>query len=160
MSEAERRQNMNIRKNRGITIVALVVSIIILLIIAGVSISGTIIGVKETEATAQMSELTMIQHAILERYTSSIYTKQELPGTTIQISEVEIIIDEINELCDSNITLKGTEYKRLTKQDLNNLGIKNEEYTYIVNYKTGEVINESIKATESKEPLYIYSREE
>lgn len=151
---------MNIRKNKGITLVALVVTIIVLMIIAGISISGTIIGVKETEETAQISELTMIQHAILERYTSSIYTKQELPGTVIETSEVETIIDEINETCNSNITLKGTEYKRLTKQDLKNLGIENEEYTYIVNYKTGEVINESIKVTESKEPLYIYSREE
>lgn len=151
---------MNIRENKGITMVALVITIIILLIIAGVSISGTIIGIKETEEKTQISELTMIQHAILERYTSSIYTKQELPGTTIQTSEVETIIDEINELCNLNITLKGTEYKRLIKQDLNNLGIENEEYTYIVNYKTGEVINESIKVTESKEPLYIYSREE
>lgn len=151
---------MNIRKNTGITLVALVVTIVILLIIAGISISETMIGIKESEETTQMSELFVIQHAILERYTSSIYTKQELPGTVVEKTEVETIIDEINELCNLNIILKGTEYKRLTTKDLKNLGIENEENIYIVNYKTGEVINETIKVTESKEPLYIYSKEE
>jgi len=151
---------MNIRKEKGITIVSLVVTIIVLLIIAGISIGGSIIGVKETEERTLISELTIIQHAILERYTSSIYTKQALPGTTVEKSEVEAIIYEINETCGTDITLKGTEYKRLSEQDLEKLGIEKEEYTYIVNYKTGEVINETVKATEEKQALYIYSKEE
>lgn len=151
---------MNVRKEKGISLVALTVTIIILMIIAGISIGGSIIGVRETEESTQISELTIIQHAILERYTSSILTKEELPGTVIEKSEVQKIIDEINEICKEDITLKGTEYKRLTEQDLKNIGIENEEYTYIVNYKTGEVINESIKTTESKKALYVYSKEE
>ena len=151
---------MDTRKNKGITMVSLVVTIIILIIIAGISITGAIKGIKETEEKTQISELTIIQHAILERYTSSILTKEQLPGTIVETSEVQAIINEINEICDENVTLKGTEYKRLTKQELKNMGIDNQEYTYIVNYKTGEVINETLKITETKKPLYVYSKVE
>lgn len=151
---------MNIRENKGITIVSLSITISLLLIIAGISITGALIGVKETEETKLISELTIIQHAILERYTSSILTKEPLPGEIIEKSEVQTIIDEMNQICNEDITLKGKEYKRLTKQELKNIGIDNQEYSYIVNYKTGEIINETIKTTETKKPLYVYSKVE
>ena len=151
---------MNRRKNEGITLIALVITIIVLLIIVAIPIANSEKGIKQSEEVTYISELTMIQHAILERYTSSIYTKQELPGIAIEKSKVELVIKEINEICNTNIELKGNEYKRLLKQDLKKLGIENEEDIYIVNYKTGEVINETKKTTESKKSLYIYAKEE
>lgn len=151
---------MNRRKNEGITLIALVITIIVLLIIVAIPIANSEKGIKQSEEVTYISELTMIQHAILERYTSSIYTKQELPGIAIEKSKVELVIKEINEICNTNIELKGNEYKRLLKQDLKKLGIENEEDIYIVNYKTGEVINETKKTTESKKALYIYAKDE
>jgi type II secretory pathway pseudopilin PulG len=150
---------MNTRKNQGITLVALVITIIILLIIAGISVTGTIRGIDETNESKQISELYMIQHAILERYTKSQLTKEELPGTQIQKNEVQGIIDEINLKTENTITLKGneTDYKELTQLDLENLGIENVTDTYIVNYKTGEVINATTQKTKSGKALYTYS---
>ena len=150
---------MNVRKNEGITLVALVIAIILLLIISGISITGTLRGHKETKEASQISELNMIQHAILERYTKAQLTKEELPGTTITENDVKTIIDEINNITRENITLKGTEYKELSISDLEKLGVTNEEDTFIVNYKTGEVINATKKVTESGKALYVYSRE-
>ena len=147
---------MNKRKSKGITLIALVITIIILLIISGISITGTITNKKVTEASAEISELTMIQHAILERYTKSQLTKENLQGTTIEKAEVQTIIDEINSIVGENITLKGIEYKELNKNDLENLGISENEDIYIVNYKTGEVINKTKKVTETGIALYIY----
>lgn len=149
---------MNIRKNNGITLVALVITVILLVIITSISITGTIKSQKETKESSQFSELSMIQHAILERYTKSQLTKEELPGITINISEVKVITDKMSLDTGENITLKGEEYKRLNKADLQELGITGEADSYIVNYSTGEVINETIKVTESKKALYIYSR--
>lgn len=153
---------MNIRKNNGITIITLVITIIILLIIAGISITGTIKGKEETEQSTQIYELNVIQHAILERYTKAQLTKEELPGTKIEKSEVQSIIDEINTISNGNINLKGSEseYKRLTALDLEKLGVTEENDTYIVNYVTGEVINETKKVTELGTPLYIYAKSE
>lgn len=151
---------MNIRENKGITIVALIVTIIVLLIITGISITGSIKGQKETEEGSQISELNIIQHAILERYTKAQLTKENLPGTTVKKTEVQTIIDEINAKSGENINLKGTNYKRLSKTDLENLGISKEKDIFIVNYSTGEVINETLKVTTSGKALYTYSKNE
>lgn len=152
---------MNIRKEQGITLMVLVITIILLLIISGISITGTLRGHEETEEASEISELNMIQHAILERYTKAQLTKETLPGTDIvEIEQVQNIIDEIKSKSKEQISLKGTEYKRLDTTDLSNLGIKKEEDTFIVNYKTGEVINETKKTTKSGKALYIYAKNE
>ena len=160
---------MNIRKNQGITLIVLVITIIVLLIIVGVSITGTLRGHKETEEASDISELNMIQHAILQRYTKAQLTKETLPGTTetlpgttIEQSQVEEIIKYINENTNPkvSIVLKGTEYKQLSTADLEILGVTKEDDTFIVNYKTGEVINASKKVTKSGKALYTYSKEE
>ncbi len=151
---------MNIRKEQGITLMVLVITIILLLIISGISITGTLRGHEETEEASEISELNMIQHAILERYTKAQLTKETLPGTDIKKEQVQNIIDEIKNESKEQISLKGTEYKRLDTTDLSNLGIKKEEDTFIVNYKTGEVINETKKTTKSGKALYIYAKNE
>lgn len=152
---------MNRRKNEGITLITLIITVVLLLIISGISITGTLRGHEETEEATQISELNMIQHAILERYTKTQLTKETLPGTTISKSEVEEIIKDINENTNpkGSIVLKGTEYRKLSTADLEKLGITKEEDTFIVNYKTGEVINASIKVTKSGKALYVYSKE-
>lgn len=148
---------MNIRENNGITLVTLVITIILLIIISGISITGTISNQKEAESSTQIEELIMVQHAILERYTKSQLTKEALPGTQIEKQEVEAIISEINTTTGEIIQLKGTEYYRLNESNLKSLGITGEKAkdTYIVNYKTGEVINETIKVTKTNKALYI-----
>ena len=77
-------------------------------------------------------------------------------------TEVEKTIQEINNLANTNISLKGNDgnYKELSKTDLENLGITDEKDIYIVNYKTGEVINKTQKVTNKGKALYVYSVEE
>ena len=48
----------------------------------------------------------------------------------------------------------------MNKEDLKKLVITVAEDKYIVNYKTGEVINETVKVTKSKRALYVYSKTE
>lgn len=151
---------MDKRRNNGITLIALVITIILLLIISGISITGTITDQKQAEANTQITELNIIQHAILERYTKSQLTKEKLPGTMLEKAEVQSVIDEIKSKTGEDITLKGTEYNQLNKSDLENLGITGEEDTYIVNYKTGEVINKTQKVTKTGVGLYTYSKSE
>lgn len=151
---------MNKRENKGITLVALVITIVVLIIIAGISITGTITRKDNTEEYIQFSELDMVKHAILERYTKAQLTKEKLPGTTIEISEVQSIINEINTISGESVNLKGEEYKQLSQSDLKKLGIEDETDIFIVNYNTGEVINKTQKVTKSGKALYTYSREE
>ena len=151
---------MNIRKNQGITIITLVITIIVLLIISTITITGNMQNHKNVEEQSQINELKIIQHAILERNVKSQLTKEKLPGKEIDIEEVEKIVEEINkkiEQTHESINLKAIgEYKRLNKTDLENLGIEKEDNVFIVNYQTGEVINETIKVTKSGKALYTF----
>lgn len=150
---------MNIRENRGITLVVLVITVVLILIIVGITLTSFFANRDEISKISKTTELNMVQHAILERYTKYQLTKETLPGTTVNLEEVKSLIDEINSKSNENIQLKGTEYKILRKSDLRHLGIKNPKDAYIVNYKTGEVINSSIKVTEDGEALYTYAKE-
>lgn len=151
---------MNIRKNKGITLIALVITIVILLIIASISITSGITEKKEIEEKEKIVELNMIQHALLERYTKSQLTKEKLPGKDVTLSEVQNIINDINNKSNENISLKSNgEYKKLDNKEMKELGFTKYKDTYIVNYKTGEVINVTIKVTNSGKALYVYSTE-
>ncbi len=150
---------MNVRENKGITLSALVITVILLLIISGISITGAIRVKKETNDSTQIAELNIIQHALLERYSKSQLTKEELPGEDVDKSSVQTIVNDINSRTGGNITLKGTEYKKLSKSDLEELGVKKEENIFIVNYKTGEVINTSVKVTKGGAALYTFAKE-
>ena len=150
---------MNLRKNNGITLIALIITVIVLTIIAGITVGVPKNSTNSTEDATSLSELEMVQHAILENYSKSILTKETLPGTDIEISSVQKIIDEINSKTNGKIILKSdTGYKSLNKEDLLSLGLSKEnlEETYIVNYNTGEAINSTKKVTNNKKPLYIY----
>ena len=153
---------MNLRKNKGITMVALVITIIILLILAGISVTGVIRGIDETNESTQISQLEMVQHALLERKTKADLTKEKetLPGTTANYTELQDLINEINTKSSANITLRGNkeDYKELSTADLKELGIEKETNTFIVNYKTGEVINKTQKVTKAGRALYTYAK--
>lgn len=149
----------NIRlNNKGITLISLVITIILMAIIAGVSIVGTSNYNKKAIEIKQMDELKMVQHSALERYTKSKLTGEVLPGEQINKSDAEEIINNNN----LNITLKGTEneYKRLNQSALEELGFSNTSDTYIVNYRTGEVLNETKLKTNSGKILYTYAKDE
>ena len=146
---------MDIKLNKGITLVSLVITVIILLIISGISITGAIRGIEQSQENIQFSELNIVQHAILERYTKAQLTKEILPGEPIKDLELNSIIEEIKNKTGESITLKGGEYLQLNKMDLENLGITEENDEFIVNYSTGEVINKTQKVTLSGKILYI-----
>ena len=87
-------------------------------------------------------------------------TKETLPGTTVDYTELQNLINEINTMSSANITLRGNkeDYKELSTADLNELGIEKETNTFIVNYKTGEVINKTLKVTKAGRALYTYAK--
>lgn len=147
---------MNIRKNNGITLVALVITIIVLIIIASISITGILQDTDETKDNVAISELGMVQHAILERKTKAQLTKEELPGQSVTSTQLQQVIDEIEEKSGTTITLEGNpeDYKLLDDEALQDLGMENYKSEYIVNYSTGEVIDITRQVTEDGTVLY------
>ena len=158
-----------INKEKGITLLALVVTIIMLIILASTIVNIGQNEIKESEENAKLSELGIVQNAILQRKTKADLTGEDYPGETIIEADINLeeTIEEMN-----NHRASGEE--EITKKDDNNsnyyflstenggleeLGITNSEDAYIVNYETGEVINYTTKLTETGKPLYIYAIE-
>ncbi len=152
---------MMVSNNKGITLIALVITIVVLLILASIGIGGAITGVDESTEQTQKSELKMVQHAVLQRYTKYSLANDTKMLVGKKIESVSELYSEVSWKNKENYeNLKDEEkYYELNSDNLKELGITNEKDTYIVNYKTGEVFNNTIKKTNSGYLLYIYSDE-
>ncbi len=158
-----------IKKEKGVTLIALVITIIAMLILAGITINMGTNAVKDSKEDSLLSELRIVQNAILQRKTKSDLTKEPYPGE--KIIEANIDLEETIEEMNNN---KAPEEEEINRKDNDNsnyyflstengglkeLGITNSEDAYIVNYKTGEVINYTTKLTGKGKILYIYAIE-
>ena len=158
---------MNIKNAKGVTLIALTITIIVLLILAGVSITSGLASIKDSKKKRYLSEVNMVQNAVLQRYTKAELTHEDYPGQKITREGIRIddVISDINSKKASDqgeITKKDTDesnYYLLTADNggLDELEISNSESEFIVNYKTGEVINYTYLVTEDGTPLYVYS---
>ena len=116
-----------------------------------------------------MSEVVMVQNAVLQRKTKAELINGHYPGQ--KLTEIGINIDEVISKVNSE---KVDEYEIIEKKDTNEsnyyllsnenggikeLNIKNTKDEYIVNYVTGEVINYTNCVTGKGEPVYVYSIE-
>ncbi len=165
-------KNLNkkvINYEKGITLLALVITIVVLIILASITINIGKDGIKESKENTMLSELGMVQNAILQRKTKADLTNEGYPGETITEANINLeeTIQEINDnraSGEEEISRKDSDdshYYFLSTENggLEELGITNSEDAYIVNYETGEVINYTTKLTGTGKPLYIYARE-
>ena len=154
-----------IKEKKGITLIALVITIIVLLILAGVSL-GELIGKKtsitESKDKTALSELTKIQQAVIEIYLkyTQLGNKMILKGTSMTYADA---LSEFNQLGSSE-SLKVQSYDGISETDpglfyykvgpsnLKEMGLENihREDEYVVNYSTGEVFNISQKKLEDE----------
>ena len=150
-----------IKDNKGITLMALIITIIVLMIITGIGIGastgmkGNISESKETVATAELSK---IQQAVLENYVKYKQMNQErfLKGEAISY-------DYALKEASYDTTTAGDPslfYYKLDKMHLKEMGLQNinNDDQYIVNYSSGEVFNITQKKTSSGNVLYVYAK--
>ena len=158
-------KNLEMKNEKGVTLISLVITIIVLLILASISTYTGIGNIKETRESVRKTELQLVQQTVIQKYTKYNLTGDDklLQGVSyLDFTELNSLIAEIRKLIGVTIELKddnANNYYLLNKTSLANLGIANTEDEYIVNYTTGEVLNKTrLVNTESKEPLYIYSK--
>lgn len=168
---------IKMKSNKGITLIALAVTIIVIIIIASVGTYSGVQALRDSKEDAQLSEVRMIQQAVLENYTKYKTTGNDmyLRGKKVEFQDAKNLIDEINEKSsEENIEMKihgnpqngyhqsqyvrEIAYYELMDEDLKQMGISQVEGgTFVVNYITGEVINQKLKVTRTGKPLYVYS---
>ena len=66
-----------LRDNKGITLVALTITIVIILILSTIGMIAGRDSIKASKANKKIIELEMVHHAILERYTEYKITGDE-----------------------------------------------------------------------------------
>ncbi len=161
------------KKNNGITLVALVITIIVLSIIAGIAV-GSLTGkkgnIKTARTNVKMYELSEIQQEILEMYVKYKQTgnKNNFVGKKITWNSANTELQSIASAAGTTLSLKMENYDssenndidkvyyKLNDIDLTKIGLKKAESEYIVNYYTGEVFDITDQISASGEALYIY----
>lgn len=158
----------NLRENKGITLIVLIITIVVLLIIAGISISGGITGIEEANDNRTMTELEKVQHAITQRYSKFELTKDkslivgtkidDLPTIPTPTGETKAPTWKVFQVTSGATVSTHPErkYYRLSQSDLQNLGLTGSENgsSYIVNYYSGEIFDENKKQTSKGTVLY------
>lgn len=130
------------RKNKGVTIVTLVIIIVVLLILAGVSAGIGNISVTSYKDNILETEAKEVQTVVISQYQKYLTVKDEslLLGTKCNKAGVEN---------------QNEEYYLLDRETLEKLGMKNPKDTYIVKYSTGEVINKTTPQNSKGEDIYL-----
>ena len=145
------------KTQKGITLVSLVITIIILLIISSIGINFGINGINSTKDSKLESELNMVQHAVLEQYTKykTIKDIAYLVGNKVSEEQLNGVTEELGiTLVNIPDTYANKDYYKLAKASLKEIGIQETEDEYIVNYISGEVINITKKKLSNNTPLY------
>ena len=155
-----------IKNNSGITLISLAIVIIIMIILIGVSLVFSYKPVNYSTDESYYSTLNIMQQAVIEQYEKAkmlnltkIEISEEKPsifiGTPIEYDNIEVYIGNTIDWESKNYVYYEDYYYRLTPEDLLQLNIKNTNDTFVVNYKTGEVYNETVQVTSNKSNLYI-----
>lgn len=161
---------MQMKKNEnGVTLIALAIMVIVMLMIASVTVYSGVISIQESKQKRIKIELETVQHAVLENYTKyKIYNDEKyLVGTPITSENDSKIIDFKFNLVNRNIAFspnaeKQDKYYWLRSKGDNNyanddykmLDLSDITFSYIVCYKTGEVMNIDTKSYINGDPVY------
>lgn len=130
------------RTNRGITLVALVITIIIMMILVGVSISIGSSVINKSQLEDIKTNMLTIQgkaKSIAEKYSfDPSNTDNQLVGTEIDVNDMP---PGLQDALKNNST--ADVYYKWTQEDLNNQGLNNiksnDSKFYIVDYTNNEV---------------------
>jgi len=163
-----------VKEKKGITLIALVITIIVLLIISGVSIgqlTGNNSSLTQSKDKTASSELVKIQQAVMETYLKykQLGNATVLKGTKMTYNEA---LEDFNTLGSSESlkleepyseidgTDPGLVYYQVGPDELKKMGLENihRKDKYVINYSTGEVFNISQKKISNGDALYIYAK--
>lgn len=160
-----------VKSQNGITLIALVITVIILLILAGIGIGELAANdgdIRQTKDTMSLTELNKVQQVVIETYLKY----KQLGNESVLLAYGEKISNEkYTEVNNTLHTLSGNDlivayntdveksYYILKRNDLTKMGLENinNNDEYIVNYSTGEVFNYTQKKN-SNGVLYIYAK--
>ena len=166
------------KNKKGVTLILLVVTILLLLILAGVGMTAGIGNLDFVTDNHLETELGIVRQVVTEQYGKAVAvgkTQVNASDANVAFWLGERITDFSNiQLPDENTVMKTAQteafygmasryepvyqedfYYRLTPEDLSKMGIGHAKATYVVNYSTGEIYNETQKVNGKSNLLYL-----
>lgn len=174
---------MQMKNNKGITMMSLIITAIVLVLIAGISFKLGTDSVEQSKKYIQQSSVKIVATAVVQQKgkidalkLGDIPTSEEQPDCFVGTPLLDFSSVKMNKLNETQTTyLRGKLvnvsagsnsylesghyddlYYRVSGSDFEELGITNEGSTYIVNYKTGEVYNETLQCVGNKKADVLY----
>ena len=150
-------------KNSGVTLVILVITIIVLLIIVGITLNFGLSTIYEVTDDRTGTELAMVEQAIVQQYTLLITQNQDGKIAT-EISRNVLLEDDVNRpkiLLGTRIadvsTLNSYGFAQYIVDYINTADMTYEEYYYLINQNDLEELGVTYNETEqeSQERSYI-----
>lgn len=124
---------------KGITLVALTITIIVLIILISTTVYLTIYNIDQSRKNTYLAEVQMVQNVVLEAINTS-----KVEGNDINplYRVTPLTKEEVSEYEDYLLSNKGI-YYFLTKTEMEAMNIKNvrDDQQFIVNWDTAEVLN-------------------
>lgn len=151
---------MNVREKKGITLTALVLTVMIILILTSVSVYTATHLIREANLQSVNTNMLQIQikiKAIQEKVEFGNDEGEEYVGEKLSDTEATELINKVNStyVVIDEYNAETDKYYKLTNEDLVKLGLQalqeKEEYIYVVNYRSNEVIfTKGFKAEDKK----------
>lgn len=127
------------KDEKGITLISLAITIIVLAIITGIAVSASTDSIKSAKKTAFITELEMIQEKV-----NTIYEKRKLNEE--DIAYYNSLGQDVSNVGDPKLLeiLKGQSsmgYLYFSKEDLKKLDLDNISQDVIINFSTRDVVS-------------------
>ncbi len=149
---------MNIYKSeKGITLMVLALTILVLAMITGVGIYGATKGISTAKDSKLMTEVKMVQQGVIEQYVKykTTQNKDYIIGSKMDINYVtKMAMSNGFELVYPS-GYEYDDYYKLSKADMEKLGFQNITDEYVVNYVSGEVMNYTHITDSKGNPVYV-----
>ena len=140
------------KNEKGVTLMALMVTVIVLFILSGIALNYSVSNQKDFKDNKLEIELLTVRQAVAEQYekAKALNRLEKKTDDEIWVGTRVSDISKVERPDGKDFLLSKFEYPedyyyRLTKKkgEFEKLGISNVSNTYIVNYKTKEVYNET-----------------
>lgn len=121
----------------GVTLVALAVTIIVIIIIAGIATSAGVDNIRNSKRVAFITELEMIQEKVNTIYEKRKLNKEDITYYNTLGQDVSVIeTGKLSEILKGN-SEKG--YRYFSKENLSKLDLENIEQDVMINFDTRDV---------------------
>lgn len=126
------------KNQNGVTLISLVVTIILMVILAGTVTFGGIESINSAKRTTFISELEIIQAKVNSIYEQRKASKQDKEYYDSIGQSVSIVGAKLSEILGES---SQDGFKYFSKNDLKNIDIENVNQNVIINFDTREVIS-------------------